>query len=187
MLEKVIKSAAYLLGDEKCLEDLSAYNSGSQIDGNSRVFYYIELINFVISDIAKNYNCYKTVESVSSNENGEIMLDNLTYSVVMIKHVTDKSNRAVKFAVSIDKIYDLLPNTNYSVIYCYYPNSIENLDDNLVLPAGIDYVTIASGLMYEYFSSKMQFAEADFWLSRYKQGLRILGHKYYDAKFKLGV
>ena len=186
MLQKIIESAAYLLGDQKCLQDLSAYNSDSSIETNSPIYYYIALINFVISDIAKNYNCYKTSQQVTSTSSGEVALSSLTHSAVIIKRVKDNSDRAVKFGVSMDKLYDLSPNTTYKIDYCYYPEKIENLSSNITLPVGLDYTTVCYGAMYEFFASKMQFAEADFWLSRYKQGLRILGHKYYDLKFKLG-
>ena len=185
MLQKIIEGAAYLLGDEKCIEDLNQYKSSSQTEENSPINYYITLINFVLSDIAKNYNCYVSTEVVTSNEFGEIVIGSLDYSVVMIKRVLD-DGRAVKFGVVVNTIFYLSPNKEYTIVYYYYPHKIGSLADNLVLPVGLDYTTVCYGVLYEYFSSKMQFAEADFWLTRYKQGLRILGHKYCDIKFRLG-
>ncbi len=173
MLFKLIKDVALILDDKQTISELNKYLNEEEYDA-SKFELIIMLTNFVIKDIASNFYCYRSTEYVETNENGEISFADLNYSVVKINEIKNSRNSKVKYNTDGTKIYGLDSSSVYTISYIYYPNDINSLSDTLVLPLGVNENAISCGVVYEYYLTKLQYAEARIWEEKYKEGLRNL-------------
>ena len=182
MLSKIIKNVALILDDKQALEDLyNAEQSGAELTNILET--YISLTNFVLSNIAENFLCYVCTQELVSDNGAKLALTDLRYAPCIIKKVKDENFKNAKFFISLDYIHVENPNKVYFIEYAFLPPDLTNLSDTVLLPIGLDYKAICYGVVSEYYSLKMQFAEANIWEQKFKQSLRNLSKNYKEIKF----
>ena len=178
-----IKKIALVLDDQEAVENLEAYEQDSTTAIINNVKTYMTLVNFVLKDIASNFLCYKKVEQVMSNTNKQIELSDLDFQPCTIKTVKHWSGKSVKYLVFTDFLIVPYANEQYTIEYTYFPDEIDDIDENLVLPVGLDNMAICYGVIYEYYIQKMLFNEAAVWEQKYKNCLKNLNKRYCEQRF----
>lgn len=181
MLSEIIKSVALILDDKETLEYFG--NNSAVEDYTSNINTYITLTNFVLTNIAQNFLCYKCTEEIVSDSNCKLNLASLSNSLCAIKSVKDQNFKKVKYSVGLDYISVSNPNKLYFVEYYFLPANLTSLDDTVLLPFGLDLKTLSWGVVAEYFTIKMQYTEANIWELKFKSGLKNLGKRYRDLHF----
>lgn len=181
MLSEIIKNVALLLDDQEVLNYLQA--TEVQEDTPTNVNTYITLVNFVLTNIAQNFLCYKCTEELVSDSNCKLNLADLSHGICTIKSVKDQNLKQVKFSTSIDYIFTQKPNKLHYVEYTFLPSNLTSLDDTVLLPLGLDIKTVCYGVVCEFYTLKMQFTEANIWEQKFKANLKNLNKRYIGIRF----
>ena len=183
MLSKIIKNIALILEDNQTLNNLSALEEDSGVVVENSTQTYISLVNFVIANVAENFLCYNCTQDLVSDNSGKLCLADLRYNPCLIRHVKDENFKNVKFNISVDYLHVNNPNKVYYVDYAFVPSELTSITDTVMLPIGLDYKTLCYGVVSEYYALKLQFAEANIWEQKFKQGLRNLNRTYKEIRF----
>lgn len=153
MLSEIIKNIALILDDKEVIEYLNSDKEISNAPTNLNT--YITLVNFVLTNIAENFLCYKCTEELVSDDKCRLNLADLTKGICTIKKVRDDRFKPVKFRADVDYLYVGSPNKMYFVEYSYVPADLTSLDDTMLLPLGLDYKTVCYGVVCEFYTLKM--------------------------------
>lgn len=180
MLSEIIKNVALLLDDGEVIDYL---NSSNETNKPVNLDTYITLVNFVLTNIAQNFLCYKCTEELVSDNNCKLDLSDLKYGVCTIKSVKNQFGKPVKFSTSLDYIVADKPNKMYFVEYTFLPGTITELDDTVMLPLGLDYKTLCYGVVSEFYALKMQYTETNIWELKFKSNLKNLSKRYNDLRY----
>ncbi len=181
MLSEIIKNIALILDDQSAINYLA--NLSEDDEENTNVELYITLVNFVLTDIAQSFLCYKCTQDLVSDENGTLLLSDFWHTPCSIKAVKDDTGKKIRFYATDDYLVVGEMNKLYYVEYCYLPEELTSLDDSVLLPLGLDARTICYGAVSEYYAIKMLYTEANIWEQKYKAGLKNMLKKYKGLKF----
>lgn len=189
MLSEIIKNIALILDDQQVLDYLNYNQMIEQEDGQeeavkepTNIDMYITLINFVLTDIAQNFLCYKCTQDLLSDGQGQIKLADFLHVPCSIKCIKTDSGKKVKFYVTEDDLVVGEANKLFYVEYAYLPDALTSLDDSVLLPLGLDTKTLVYGVVSEYLATKMQYTEANIWELKFKQGLKNMMRRYRDLR-----
>ena len=176
-MKNLIKNVALVLGDKQsflCLE-----NDDEEL--TTEISTYVTLANFVIKDIAANFQCFVAEEKILSNAESKINLEQLSHQPCTIKKIKNFFDKSINYSVLVDQIVVPTANEQYVIEYTYFPFDAE-LESDIELPLGLDRTTICYGIVSEYYKLKMMFAESDVWEQKFKSRLRLL-IKRFSGKF----
>ena len=188
MLSEIIKNIALILDDQQVLEYLdynqtfTQNNSEETIKQPKNIDMYIALTNFVLTDIAQNFLCYKCTQDLLSDTDGKIKLADFLHVPCSIKCIKNDEGKKVRFYITDDDLVVDEAGKLYFVEYAFLPDALSSLDDSVLLPIGLDIKTLVYGVVSEYLATKMQYTEANIWEQKFKQGLKNMLRRYRDLR-----
>lgn len=172
MTKDIIKLSATLLGLDDVVKYLSDDNY-EQVDAETqeKINQLIVYLNYCIREITKEYLPLKHSQTVKSDNQCQIYFNDFEQSPISILDIKNGCGLSVTFNLYPEFAKVGVPDNNYYITYNYVPKPIHSLTDKLVLPLGLDYFVVAYGVASEYALSKLQYAEAELWESKFKKSL----------------
>lgn len=171
MLQDLIYLSSFYLNLDDVSDYLTSLADETPLDKPDDVDKLISLANLTIRKVVREFAPLYAEESVTSNANCEISYSNLTKDVCNIKSVSTADGLSATFRVFPEFIKVGYPNQSYFVNYSFYPDELDDLTDDLVLPIGVTKEAIAFGICAEYLTISGMFDEADVFEDKFKKSL----------------
>lgn len=173
LLKNILIKCCEILSRDDLKNDLLSYdsieiipNTQSQNDLIRLISYY----NFITNDIFENYLDLITSEKLTTNNEGCISLDNLSNKPKKIISISI-NGRAICYSLFTTFIRCNYRNTQIEIQYSFLPKQLSLLNDNLPIKHLCIQKTIVYGIVSEFFASKNQYNESEFWHAKFMQEL----------------
>lgn len=184
MTKDILKLSSTLLG----LDDVVEYLNSNQEEAPSeevseKINQLLVLTNYILREITKEYYPLSYEEVIFSDSNCQIFYSNFSKRVIAIKDIKNESNLSVTFNLYPEFIKVGCPNAQYFVSYNYTLESIQNINQHLTLPLGLDYFIVCYGIASEYALSKLLYNEAEMWDNKFRNSLERIKSKTGERRF----
>ncbi len=184
MTKDIIKLTATFLGLDDVVNYLDASEPEKDESNEKIINELIVYLNYVVREVTKEYYPLSRQDKVTSNEQCQIPYSSLEKSAVSIKDVKNSLGLSVKFELYPEYISVQSAQKEYFVSYNYTPASVSNIDDELVLPLGLDYFVISYGIASEYALSKLLYDEAELWQTKFRNSLERVKSRVGERRFQ---
>lgn len=183
MTKDILLLSATMLGLDDVIMHLSQPEPADADDEvKTKENELIAYLNYVVSQIVKEFMPLSNCEKVCSDSSCQIMYDKLSKQAVSIRMVS-LYGRQVTFNLYPEYLKVGRPNQEYEVFYNYVPEKVKDLTDNLELPLGLSEFVICYGIASEYALSKLLYDEANMWQDKYKNALENLTCRSKERRF----
>lgn len=171
---KLDKTTLYLSGpsDESPSEEVEA-----------QINQLLIFINYVVSEITKDYFPLYCKETISSDRDGKINFNNLSKTAIRIKDVKNFLDLSCTFEIYPEYLKVENPNSEYKIYYSYVPKKIHSIDEQIELPFGVDYFIVGFGVASEFALANGLYDEAKMWESKFLDGLKSTKSTHGERRF----
>lgn len=173
MLKNILLKCCELLSRDDLKNDLIQYSeiqSIPEVQSQNDILRMISYYNFITNDIFENYLDCDYTESFTTNKNGIVYFENFTYEPKKIKFIT-YNDRSLCYSLFTTFVKCGLQNTKVEITYSYLPKQLSSLSDKLPIKNLTIQKIIAYGIVSEFFASKNQYNESEFWHAKFIQEL----------------
>lgn len=170
MLKNLIIKCSDLVNRDDISLALKNTSSLDEIENQniqSDIIRLIQYYNFTISNIYENYIDAYTTEEVTSNPDGNIFYSDLKYTPLKILSVSNNNFSENNIHISATKIETNSSNTKFKISYKYEPNQILDLNDEILLPLGINQKIVIYSMVSEFLASKDSFEKSEHYKNKF--------------------
>ena len=170
MLKNLIIKCSDLVNRDDISLALKNTSSLDEIENQniqSDIIRLIQYYNFTISNIYENYIDAYTTEEATSNPDGNIFYSDLKYTPLKILSVSNNNFSENNIHISATKIETNSSNTKFKISYKYEPNQISDLNDEILLPLGINQKIVIYSMVSEFLASKDSFEKSEHYKNKF--------------------
>lgn len=174
MLKNLIIKCSDLVNRDDISLALKNTSSIDEIENQniqSDIIRLIQYYNFTISNIYENYIDAYTTEEAMSNPDGNIFYSDLKYTPLKILSVSNHNFSENNIHISATKIETNSSNTKFKISYKYEPNQILDLNDEILLPLGINQKIVIYSMVSEFLASKDSFEKSEHYKNKFLYGI----------------
>lgn len=165
MLKNILLDTAKILNRDDLIDALTTSNQNSQAVEND-ILRLISYFNFTLDTLCENYFNLINRQSIYSDNNKKIYYINFEKEPLNINKIS-KNNQAVFFSKYSKYVTVPEANSKYEIEYKFSPDRINDLNQKIKLPQGINRKIICYGIAGEFFASKNQFDKAEYWNNKF--------------------
>lgn len=170
MIKNLLIKCCGLINRDDLITELKNANSIEDIvknDVKTEIIKLISYFNFVITSLFENYIKLEYCEKVTSDSMCEIDYELLTYRPIEILKVEDAVSTPAEYIVKPNFILTRCAKKDFFVTYKYTPHKVHDINENFIMPKGLNDKIITYGIISEFLASKGKFQESEFFSDKF--------------------
>lgn len=173
MLKNILIKCCELLCRDDLKHDLINHEKIENIpssESQNDILRMISYYNFTANNIFENYINLNKSDYFQTDKNGIIPFENFILTPKKISSIKHNGS-TVSYSLYSSHIKTNLPNTKLEIIYSYLPKQLHQLSENTNISNLTLQKIIVYGIVSEFFASKNQYNESEFWHAKFMEEL----------------
>ncbi len=190
MLKNILIKCCELLSRDDLKNDLLTYDSVQSIpitQSQNDIMRLISYYNFITNDIYENYLDLTISEKFTTNSEGCVSFDSFSNDPKKIISIS-RNGKNICFSLFTTFVKCNYKNSAIEIQYSFLPKSLSAFNDTLPIKQQCTQKAIVYGVVSEFFASKNQFNESEFWHAKFMQELfkiKIKKERHLKSTFEL--
>ena len=181
MIKSLLIKCCSIMGRDDLVAELKNANSIDEIvknDAKMDIIKLISYLNFVLTSIFENYLKLEFCEKVTSDIQGEIDYEILTYRPIEILKVEYTTLTPAEYIVKANFILTKHARKEYFVTYRYTPLHVHDLNEHIIFSNDLNDKILCYGIVAEFLAGKGKFEESEYFSNKFMYEIfRLKTHK----------